>query len=308
MNPNRLILKGHFLLIVIVLGLSACKTALIPVCDISKSQNPPGTVELAPNLFIDKTEITNENYREFIYWTRQVYGENAKEVHQIYPDTTVWDELEGHLEAIASKYLHHPAYGNYPVVGVSYDQAQAYAQWRSDRVMQVYLIEGGKIEAYPDESPETAFTIARYFKGEYRNITPDPEVVLYPHYSLPDAETYRKTVRFADSLNALNYDKCVEKNCGDYHLTGCGEDGPPENSFLPRPVLCEACKATLVTQLQDNVREMMAEPGKVFGGSFGRPCFTEAAGKEGTAIADGYTGFRNSCTYQPWKNTDAATR
>jgi formylglycine-generating enzyme required for sulfatase activity len=34
-------------------------------------------------------------------------------------------------EVLVENYLRHPAYGNYPVVGVSWLQANEYAKWRS---------------------------------------------------------------------------------------------------------------------------------------------------------------------------------
>ncbi len=174
MTLNRLLSKNNLLILGGALLIAACKTTP-PIVENAKMQAPPGTVEVEPNLFFDETEITNLGYRGFTYWTNQLYGENSEEVRKIQPDTTVWAELDGHFEDMASKYLKHSAYNNYPVVGVSYEQAKAYSQWRSDRVMQVYLIESGKIVAHPDNSPETAFTIERYFTGQYRDYKPDPE-------------------------------------------------------------------------------------------------------------------------------------
>ncbi len=299
MTFNGLLSIKHLPAITLLLTLVACKTTP-SILGGSPLQAPPGTVEIAPNLFFDRTEITNLDYREFMYWTKQVYGGNSEEARKVQPDTTVWSELEGHFEPFASRYFTHPAYNHYPVAGVSYEQAQAYSGWRSDRVMQMYLIESGKIEAHFDKSPETAFTIERYFTGQYRDYKPDPEVVLYPHYSLPDAETYRKVVSFADSLNTVNYSKCHEKNCSENHLIACGEDGPSQNSFLPKLTNCANCKGILITHLQDNVREIMAEPRMLFGGSYGSSCSTESV-KLIQVSPDAYTGFRNRCTYKRWE-------
>jgi hypothetical protein len=40
-------------------------------------------------------------------------------------------------------YFRHPAYNNYPVVGVSWRQANDYASWRTDRVNEYILIREG---------------------------------------------------------------------------------------------------------------------------------------------------------------------
>ena len=51
----------------------------------------------------------------------------------VFPDTLVWirDYAYSYNEPMAKQYYSHPAYGNYPVVGVTWKQATAYAEWRT---------------------------------------------------------------------------------------------------------------------------------------------------------------------------------
>ncbi|GAB4322470.1 MAG: gliding motility lipoprotein GldK [Bacteroidales bacterium] len=62
---------------------------------------------------------------------RSVYV--RKEVVNVYPDTLVWlfDYSYSFNEPLTQKYFWHPAYDNYPVVGVNWRQARAFCVWRT---------------------------------------------------------------------------------------------------------------------------------------------------------------------------------
>src|SRR5262249_39292287 len=57
----------------------------------------------------------------------------VKEPIKIYPDTLVWvrDFSYSYNEPMAQRYYSHPAYADYPVVGVNWKQATAFCNWRS---------------------------------------------------------------------------------------------------------------------------------------------------------------------------------
>jgi hypothetical protein len=111
---------------------------------------PPGTVKLNDSTYIDKFEVTNLNYREYMYWTAKKYGPKSPEFISILPDTTVWGTKT--RLAYVSLYLRHPAYANYPVVGVTYEQAVKYCEWRTDRVNEYIYFKENKIKPGTDIS------------------------------------------------------------------------------------------------------------------------------------------------------------
>lgn len=95
---------------------------------------PPGTVKINDTLFADRTEVSNLAWLEYEQWTKQTYGAGSKEHVACLPDTLVWRQKLSYNEPYVLYYYRHPAYRNYPVVGISYEQAVAYCAWRTEYV------------------------------------------------------------------------------------------------------------------------------------------------------------------------------
>lgn len=71
---------------------------------------------------------------------RSVYI-NTKEIN-IYPDTLVWshDYAYSYNDPWTRNYFHHPAFDEYPVVGVNWHQAVAFSKWRT-KILDEYLMD-----------------------------------------------------------------------------------------------------------------------------------------------------------------------
>jgi gliding motility-associated lipoprotein GldJ len=155
------------------------------------------------SFYMDETEVTNVYWLEYLYWIRRVYQEDYPEIYdKALPDTLVWRSKLAYNEPYVDYYLRHPAYNDYPVVGVSWLQANDFCAWRSDRVNEAILIREGLFEHFPQQRNEDHFSTDAYLAGQYESgkrvdglpdLDPDREYrnvrmedgILLPRYRLP---------------------------------------------------------------------------------------------------------------------------
>jgi len=121
------------------------------------------------SFYMDETEVTNQFWNDYLYWLKLVYGETYPElINRALPDTNIWREVTEYNEPYVDYYLRHPAYRDYPVVGVSWLQASEYCVWRTDRVNEVILIREGLMSYNPTgQADEEHFTTDSYLSGQY---------------------------------------------------------------------------------------------------------------------------------------------
>ncbi len=118
--------------------------------DVMHDWNNSPNQQHVQSFYMDETEVTNAMYMEYLDWIKRVYPPSDENFRAIYhgalPDTLVWRNRLGFNEVMTENYLRHPAYGEYPVVGVSWIQAVEFANWRSDRVNEYNLEKAGYLK------------------------------------------------------------------------------------------------------------------------------------------------------------------
>lgn len=115
--------------------------------DVMHDWNNTATQQHVQSFYMDETEVTNVMYLEYLDYLKSVYPPDDPKYVHIYtgalPDTLVWRNRLGFNETMTNNYLRHPAYAEYPVVGVNWVQATQFAEWRTDRVNEVMLEREG---------------------------------------------------------------------------------------------------------------------------------------------------------------------
>ncbi len=92
--------------------------------------------------YMDETEVSNLNWLEYLNWINEVPND-PRWYYEALPDTLVWRSPLAYNEPYVNNYLRHPAFQDYPVVGVTWEQAVAYCDWRTNVVNENILRNKG---------------------------------------------------------------------------------------------------------------------------------------------------------------------
>jgi hypothetical protein len=115
----------------------------------------PGNEVVAP-FYISRYEVRNRDYMIYTIWLREVYIDYPEVYKNALPDTSAYPN-----------YFYNPAYKNFPVLGITHEQANNYCQWLTDRFNEFLLIENEILQVDPNQINEEAFTTGAYLSGQY---------------------------------------------------------------------------------------------------------------------------------------------
>lgn len=136
--------------------------------DSAARQNYLNGLDSTSEFYISSTEITNENWKEFLSYLKQEGRIDEYKANLL--DTTVWRQRLAYCEPFVDYYYQHKAYSEYPAIGMTLKQATAYADWLTEiwSMNEKVKKEGAKITF----SVPTKKQWVRAARGEAQNIYP----------------------------------------------------------------------------------------------------------------------------------------
>lgn len=111
--------------------------------------NVERTVTVA-SFYMDEAEVANIHWLEYLHSMR----DSSEELYtKALPDTTVWARELSFNDPYVTYYLRYPGFRFYPVVGVSWEQAQDYCTWRT------IMVNKNLASKYKGDVPESGLPI-----------------------------------------------------------------------------------------------------------------------------------------------------
>lgn len=124
------------------------------------------------SFFIGESETTNYEYKEYLSWLEYVFPQdnptNKSILRGSTPDSLVWGNKLSRNDIYIKDYLRHPAFNYYPVVGVSWIQAERYCEWLTDRANEKHLMDKGIISKDLYSNPDLVKGSKRFSTDVYR--------------------------------------------------------------------------------------------------------------------------------------------
>lgn len=116
----------------------------------SYRDNVERTVSVA-SFYMDETEIANIHWLEYLHYlnTDSTPKDGGIAYRAALPDTLVWRSKLAFNDPYVDHYLRYPGFRYFPVVGVTWNQANVYAKWRTDKVNDDLYKKSGR-----DDRPE----------------------------------------------------------------------------------------------------------------------------------------------------------
>jgi formylglycine-generating enzyme required for sulfatase activity len=101
---------------------------------------PPNSIPLFKRVYMDATEVANIHYQEFLHFVER---DSGQKIHDMY--LPVLDEN------YTNNYFNNPEFYFFPVVGINYESAKTYCDWRAKNLnegLKLFLANESKYAKY----------------------------------------------------------------------------------------------------------------------------------------------------------------
>lgn len=260
----------------------------------------PGCVWIAGDLYADKVEVSNIAYKEYQYWVFSVFGNQSDQYLKTLLDTSVWNSVP-QFEHLSKTYHTSRDFDDFPVVGISYEQAVEFTRWRTDRVTEGILIRNGFMQPRSNQGPNDFFQLSKYIDGDNFNLSLIENAkndrhfkeIQIPLYDLPSIAEWEKFAaldrldlsKWKESLHQTNVDHIVKQDT----CPTMRNNSTTVNTYGLAVVI-------------GNVSEMTKEKGVCKGDNWKR-MWNDVQLHENHSYTstENWLGFRNVCTLKTYK-------
>ena len=128
------------------------------------------------SFYMSATEVTNKEWKDFYKDMARELG-HSKAKSLFYPDTTLWlTEFPYSYNApMAKNYFSNNKFDNYPTVGITWEQVDAYCKWKEKKINQLLQALGSEVIVKVSLPTELEWEFAAYNtieEDEIRAISP----------------------------------------------------------------------------------------------------------------------------------------
>ena len=148
------------------------------------------------------------------------------------------------------------------MVGISYNQAKLYSEWRTNRVVEFWLIQNDKIKVNKEPTINNHFTIDKYIDDKYEFASDTVKLSYFPIYKIPYEHEWKNYIYSGIQKRIINA-------------------GSVQEIAIVKDNLLDAQENHVITEVAlDSI-------GAIINSSVGN--------------GNNFTGFRNICTWQHFK-------
>lgn len=135
--------------------------------------------------YISTKPVTNREYITYLCWLYNVYVDYPEFAYRAIPGigseaiiskmTDGFDLINDFTEVVLSSeinrtYIFNPAFIDWPVAGLTWNQAMSYFNWLTDRYNEIALIRKGELNFDLNQKNQNNFNNEAYLSGQYEGI------------------------------------------------------------------------------------------------------------------------------------------